>query len=103
MGELVLPFGTGLHNSIIFMRALLCGILLLRLPLFVPLTVLGLREPKQVGALPGPGKADSQLAAFLFFLALEGSHRSEEERLYRGAGLCTLDFLDSRVNIHNGG
>lgn len=21
----------------------------------------------------------------------------------RGAGLCTLDFLDSRVNIHSGG
>lgn len=69
MGELVLPFGTGFHDSIIFMRALLCGILLLRLPLFVPLTVLGLLEPKLVGALPGPGKADSQLAAF--FLAQE--------------------------------
>ena len=55
------------------MRALLCGILLLRLPLFVPLTVLGLREPKQVGALPGPGKADSQLAAFLFFFTFWNS------------------------------
>lgn len=42
---------------------------MLRLPLFVPLTVLGLLEPKLVGALPGPGKADSQLAVF-FFLAL---------------------------------
>ena len=78
MGELVLPFGTGFHNSIIFMRALLCGILLLRLPLFVPLTVLGLLEPKLVGALPGPGKADSQLAAF--FLAQEGGRRSELRR-----------------------
>ena len=74
MGELVLPFGTGFHNSIIFMRA---GILLLRLPLFVPLTVLGLLEPKLVGALPGPGKADSQLAAF--FLAQEGGLRSESK------------------------
>ena len=60
------------------MRALLCGILLLRLPLFVPLTVLGLLEPKLVGALPGPGKADSQLAAF--FLAQEGGRRSELRR-----------------------
>lgn len=36
--------------------------------------MLGLLEPKLVGALPGPGKADSQLAAF--FLAQEGGRRS---------------------------
>lgn len=63
VGEQVLPFGTGFHNSIIFMRA---GILLLRLPLFVPLTVLGLLEPKLVGALPGPGKGFS-VSSFSFF------------------------------------
>lgn len=37
--------------------------LLLRLPLFVPLTVLGLLEPKLVSALPDPGKADLYLGA----------------------------------------
>lgn len=58
-----LPFIPNTLNCRKGTTARLKRMLLLRLPLFAPLTVLGLQEPKQVSALPDPGKADFYLGA----------------------------------------
>lgn len=51
---------------------------MLRLPLFVPLTVLGLLEPKLVGALPGPGKGFSVSCFFFLDPALSSFYPARE-------------------------